>query len=364
MLASPRRQFENNFIALLVLCDLIVCALAVLLAFAWRAYYAPWFLEPLRHPVTHYLRALPIVMAIWFVVFALVGMYEPRRTLNAIAARGDDLRAVSLAVLMIAAASFLAHHNYSRAILLEFWALGLLLTWAERYGLGRYRQRVLTGGQMLSRTIIIGAGDLGRIVLSRLQDRRFGMDVAGFVTVSESAPATIEGVPVLGVLHDLPRLIAEHHVDEVLVADPELPGQALMRAIGESDVAHVDFLIIAGPLQVLTAATELAGPADLPVLEMRRRTFGPVQQTAKRLCDILGAAILLVLTGPLLLGIALAIRRQTSASALFLQQRVGLHGRRFTMYKFRTMRPDTDAYAPSPDTPDDERVTSVGRWLR
>ncbi|MBU0609988.1 MAG: sugar transferase, partial [Armatimonadetes bacterium] len=76
------------------------------------------------------------------------------------------------------------------------------------------------------------------------------------------------------------------------------------------------------------------------------------------------ALLLTVLTGPLMLGIAVAIRRQTGAVALFRQRRVGLHGREFTMLKFRTMHSDADAYAPSPDAADDERITSVGRWLR
>jgi len=201
-------------------------------------------------------------------------------------------------------------------------------------------------------------------VLSRVQDRRFGLEAIGFITSSTDPPDAIDGLPVLGALDDLPRLVYEHRVDEVLVADPELPGRELMRAIGESEAAHLEFLIIAGPLQVLIAATELTGPADLPVLELRQRAFGPIQQVAKRLCDILGALIVLVLTSPLMLGIALAIRRQTGATALFRQRRVGLHGREFTMLKFRTMRPDTAAYAPSPDTADDDRITPVGRWLR
>lgn len=370
---SPRRRFENNFVALLVLSDLLVCMIALVLAFWLRAHYAAWFLAALRHPLTTYLRPLPAVLGIWFIVFALSGMYEARRTLNSVSARGADLRAVSLATLMVAAASFLAHHDYSRAILLEFWVLGVMLTWLERSWLGGFRQHMLTTGQMHSRTLIVGTGDLGRIVLSRLQDYRFGLEAVGFVDRALPSPTeigglesprSIDGLPVLGTLEALPHLIDEHRIDEVLVADPEVPASALMRAIGETGAAQVEFLIIAGPLQVLSAATELSGPADLPVLELGQRTFGPVQQGAKRLCDVIGALGLLILTAPLLIGIAIAIRRQTGESAFFLQRRVGLHGREFTMYKFRTMRSDTAAYAPSPDHPDDARITPVGRWLR
>jgi len=364
MRKSPRRRFENFFIAGLIGSDLATCALSLMLSYTLRVSYSPSWLGPLGHPLLHYVRPLPVVLAIWFVVFALTGMYEPRRTLTSFTARSADFRAVSLAVLMIAAASFLAHQHYSRAILLEFWAVSLGLTWLVRGLLGRYREKALKSGHMLSRTLIVGTGELGRIVLSRLQDYRFGLLPVGLIATESETPAAIDNVPVLGALEDIPRLIQEHEIDEVLCADPDVPSASLMRVMSVSEAAEVEFLLIAGPLQALTAATELTGPADLPVLEMRPRAFGPVQQALKRACDMLGACILLVLLAPLMLIIALLIRLQTRESALFCQRRVGYKGREFTMYKFRTMRSDTDPYAPAPCTPQDARITPIGRWLR
>ena len=407
MPSSPRRRFERGFVALLVLCDLLVCASAVALAYLVRASLGPGYLAPLRHPAAMYVEALPVVVALWLIVFASLGMYEPRRTLSPVAARAADFRAVSLAVLMVAATSFLSHRDFSRLILLEFWAFALLLTWVVRSILGRYRRDVLASGRVNSRALIIGTGDLGQIVLSRLRQHNFGFEPVGFVEVGdgglnggagyyparrscgtspnegEASPAadggpgntrplqgdeavavTVDDLPLLGTVADLPRLIAEHDVDEVLVADPAVPAGELLGAIGDSEKRGVEFLIIAGPLQVLTAQTALSGPADLPVLELRRPSFGPGQRAVKRLCDLVLAAVLLVLTSPLLAGIAIAIRRQTGEAALFLQKRIGFRGREFVMYKFRTMRSDSEAYAPSPEDPGDERITPIGRWLR
>lgn len=400
---SPRRRFERRFVALLLLCDLLVCAAAVLLAYLLRAYWGPEFLAPLRHPPQMYLRALPVVVGIWLAVFALLGMYESRRTLSPLSARVADFRAVSLAVLMIASASFLSHRDYSRLILLQFWAFALLLTWLSRALLGRYHRDVLVSGHVNSRALIVGTGDLARIVLSRLRNQEFGFEPVGFVQVDsmsaggakchpaglcerEAPPPempravgnarddlrpfptagalAVDGLPILGSLTDLPRVLAEHDINEVLVADPEVPAGELMGAIGASEKRGVEFLIIAGPLQVLTAQTALMGPADLPTLELRRPSFGPPQRAIKRLCDLLAASVLVLLTAPLMAGIALAIRRQTGETALFRQRRVGYRGREFVMFKFRTMRADADAYAPSPAAPDDERVTPIGRWLR
>ena len=100
------------------------------------------------------------------------------------------------------------------------------------------------------------------------------------------------------------------------------------------------------------------------MLELRHPAFGPEQRLVKRLCDIVAALLLLLLTAPLMAGIGLAIRRSTGEAALFLQRRVGYRGREFVMYKFRTMPSTAEAYALSPEAPNDARVTPVGRWLR
>ena len=84
----------------------------------------------------------------------------------------------------------------------------------------------------------------------------------------------------------------------------------------------------------------------------------------KRLADFLLALFLTVLTLPLMLVIALLVPLQTRESPLFLQRRIGLNGRPFTMLKFRTMYAEAEAYAPSPEHPHDKRITGVGRWLR
>ncbi|HPC94227.1 MAG TPA: sugar transferase [Sedimentisphaerales bacterium] len=80
--------------------------------------------------------------------------------------------------------------------------------------------------------------------------------------------------------------------------------------------------------------------------------------------DILVAGVLLVLLAPLLLAIALAIRLSSSGPALFVQQRAGKGGKPFALYKFRTMRLDVEPFGPSPKSPEDPRLTRIGRWLR
>jgi lipopolysaccharide/colanic/teichoic acid biosynthesis glycosyltransferase len=87
-------------------------------------------------------------------------------------------------------------------------------------------------------------------------------------------------------------------------------------------------------------------------------------RVCKRVFDFIAAALLLALVSPLLLYIALAIRRESPGPTIFSQRRAGYRGRPFTFYKFRTMRMDVDPYGRSPTSGEDPRLTRVGRWLR
>ena len=84
----------------------------------------------------------------------------------------------------------------------------------------------------------------------------------------------------------------------------------------------------------------------------------------KRILDIVGSLVLLVATAPILLVAGLLVRWSSPGPVMFKQRRVGLNGRLFTIYKLRTMHRESPSYAFHPDTPSDERVTRVGRWLR
>jgi len=92
--------------------------------------------------------------------------------------------------------------------------------------------------------------------------------------------------------------------------------------------------------------------------------MGKVGKAIKRAIDLVGASVLLIVAAPLYLLIALMIKRDSKGPVLFAQKRVGLHGKLFTMYKFRTMTVETSAYDFSPRAGSDSRVTRAGRFLR
>jgi exopolysaccharide biosynthesis polyprenyl glycosylphosphotransferase len=361
---SPRRAFEQQVSGVLACCDVLVCLAAMGAAYYLRLHAPATLLAPLRHAPELYVGAAPVVVGLWLLGFYLMDLYDIRRFQSPFAELLATFGGVTVATLLIAAASFLSHTDYSRAILILFWGAGLVLTIAERGAFALYRSRALRRGKGGSRTAIVGCGELGQVVAERIRRyRSLGYTPVGFVS-TDHGPESVGGFPVLGRLDGLPEIIEEHNVDEVLVAQRDLDVDRLMTVISRCRELTVQFNLVAGPLQLLTTGAEISGLADLPVVPLERRHFPWWQAALKRAMDLVLSTMLLVLAAPLLVIMAVLIRRETGASAIFRQQRIGQDGAPFTMLKFRTMTPATEPYAPGPTNEDDERITRTGRWLR
>ncbi len=362
--ASPRRAFERRFTTDALFLDLLACAGAVTLAFLFRSALRGSLFAPLRHDVWKYLQALPFIFALWVVAFHSLRLYDSHRFMSALAEMAAVFRAVSLATVFIAGASFLSRQDYSRAILFLFWAVALALAVLARSLLRALVSRRQAPAGVRAHTLILGQGDLAQLVAQRIRESHlWGYQLVGFIGSGRPGEA-LGGLPLLGDVPDLARVVAERGVTEVLVARPEIESGELMSAVQACEGMGVDFHLVAGPLQVLTQGAELSGLADLPTIELPMPRFSPWQRALKRLLDVALSLVLLIVCGPLMLGIAALIRRESGASALFFQRRVGYRGVEFTMLKFRTMLPAAEAYSEAPQSGDDARITRTGRWLR
>ncbi|MGC9316913.1 MAG: sugar transferase [Armatimonadota bacterium] len=363
-LISPRQAFERRMVGALIAGDILACLAAIGTAYILRLHVPETLLSRLAHPPELYARAAPVVVALWLLAFFARDLYDVGRFSSPFAEAVATLSAVSIAAILVAAASFLSRTDYSRAMLILFWLSGMILAAGERALLARYRRQVLRRPESESRTVIVGCGELGQVVAERI--RRYeslGYTLVGFVSADEE-DGGVDGLPVLGRLPELPVLVEEHEIDEVLVADPDIDVDRLMAIVARCRELPVQFNLVAGPLQLLTGSMEISGLADLPVVPLGGRGFAAWQRAVKRAMDILGSLVLLVLSAPVWLVVPPLIRRETGASAIFRQTRIGRDGQPFTMLKFRTMPPDADPYAPAPTDEEDERVTRVGRWLR
>jgi len=218
------------------------------------------------------------------------------------------------------------------------------------------------------RLLIVGAGPASVELARELRDERqdLGVEIVGFVDAAPvPADQTAPNPGVIGSIDEIPAIVRRASVDRVVVSLSDARGKLPMDRLLEMKLDGVRFDHLASVYEEYTGkiAVENLRPSWLIFSEGFRKR--PWLMAAKRAVDVIVAAIGFVVSFPVMLLVALAIRLTSPGPALYRQQRVGLHGRPFTLHKFRTMRVDAEAQTGAVwAKEDDPRVTPVGRFLR
>ncbi len=264
---------------------------------------------------------------------------------------------VALAIFCIPHPNLLPRHFMEWQALAFIW---LLVGW-------RYLFSALALPQRLKRkVIIVGAGQSGRHILEAIRRRpHAGLDPVGFVDDDPTkAGATIEGLPVLGDSRSLESLVSQHKVKMVLVAITYEKSSDLVNTLADLSYNAYQVTDMPSLFEALSGRVPTEHISDAWLLFHGLNKSKIYYRHFKRVLDVVAAVIGLALTSPLFLLCAAAIKLDSPGPVLFRQQRLGLHGRPFTIFKFRTMVRDADKDLPRYAALKDPRVTRVGRLLR
>ncbi len=367
------KRFGLNFVIGLCIADLVLTAFALRLSSALRL-WLPLGANVVLNNVTLSLYVYLMVLLIWTVVFQVFAVYDPKRTLRLVDKLQQLIPAIFISTLIFAGALYFSFRDVSRLQVIYFFGLDLILLLVWRLLL-RLAFR-LQGGRRYSarRVLVVGAGKVGQEVAAMIQQYAWaGLELVGYL--DDDPRKRGNGLPVLGVLEDAPRLVKTLRVDEVVVALP-LRDHARLAAVTYA-LQQVPVNIRVVPdyfnLVFLRAAVEDFG--GMPLITLREPALTEFQRLVKRIFDLGVGTVLLAISLPVMALIALAIKLDSPGPILFKQQRVGENGKLFLMYKFRSMVDGADQHCEQvvrymPDGtivhkhPDDPRVTRVGGFIR
>lgn len=263
--------------------------------------------------------------------------------------------------------AFILYYNpdiqvISRAVFLSAGLASGIVLPGWRLWFTRQRRR---RGELSSRVLAVGAGTLAENAAASLERySRSGHQIVGFVSGGEETSMR-EGS--LGTLADVPRLVKELGVEELLVIGEDLPHrpEKLLQLVEACEAAEVPVHILPGLYEAMVGRLELYEIGGLPLIALKHRPISLAYGALKRAMDIVGAFTGLVLGSPLIAVAALAIKLDSRGPVLYRQRRCGLQGREFDIVKLRTMRVDAEKDSgPVWAAKDDPRVTRIGRWLR
>jgi exopolysaccharide biosynthesis polyprenyl glycosylphosphotransferase len=319
--------------------------------------------------------ALPF-LPFWVVIFKAYGLYD-RDTKRIGHATIDDLPWILHGVLLGSVLMLV----FFRLASVGSFDLGDLAVFAAIATLGiatlRASARRLAVGMLgPERLLLVGDGPQIATLARKLESHpEYGVQVIGAITHSTDAVLPTHP-PVLGSISelDLNRLVASHGVERLVVAHEDFEGSALFDLLHRCRELNVKVSVLPQLFDALGPSVELDDVEGVTVLGVNPPVLPRSSRLLKRTIDLVGSAVLLVLTAPLHLAIAIAVKLDTPGPVFFRQERIGRCGRRFRLIKFRTMALDAEErraalLAASKDPnwlliDEDPRITRVGRFLR
>lgn len=362
-----KKTLDHLLIALTVLCDLCFIATAIVIAY-WLRFESGWLDALALHkggtpPFNDYLRLIPVTAIIWLLTLKGFKCYRPEN--NATLSAFWTLCKASVVALIatLAALFFIYHHDaYSRWVMLLATGFSLVWLFLGRFVLYRFRQAVQAQGVGVSRVALVGYDERGEKIINTLDKKpNSGYELVGII----DANAEINLVPHLGKSEEILEIVQKHRLDMLFIASSTVPNDAILKILHACEGLPVQINVLPELSEFISGGTAVMFFDGIPVLQLRETPMQGVSGIIKRLIDIVFSLLALIVLSPLLLIIAATIRLTSPGKAIFRQERVGRAGKRFKIYKFRSMRANAEenighVWAKN----DDPRQTALGKFLR
>ncbi|MEO6394053.1 MAG: sugar transferase, partial [Pyrinomonadaceae bacterium] len=343
-----------------------------------------------------YAALLPFVLIIRLITLKYYGLCRLRGEFSFVDESVRIFKAVAIGSLLIVSIAFLFRggtafraFSYARAVFVYDFALALIGYVLVHFTL-RGLQIVVRGrGINLIPTLVVGRGPEAAFCINEMQTRRsLGYRVIGVINgVEAGTEAEFAGVPVIGSLRDLPGAIRDSGANEVIITDPNVPPDTLFDVMMSGELRRgIEFRVAPSLFNSLPHKTDIDQIGAVPMIRLFREPLSDAARITKRIFDLVVTVAALIVLTPLLILIALMVKFGSRGPVLYRQERIGMDGRRFMFFKFRTMTVNNDdsshreylkQYIAGEDSVNlgdedkpvfkltkDTRVTGIGRRLR
>ncbi len=364
-----RNKFELIFTALLIPLD----GLMIFLAF-WTAFYIRFSgVYPFTSimPKSEYLNWVLIVIPIWLIFFAFNKLYSFKKRPFA-----EELvsifMAVSTGLAVIFAIFFFSRMMFfSRLIVLIAWILALIFVIVGRL-IAKFVQKYLYFQGIGTRKILlIGTGKIAQKIIDEFSDRFLGYEIIGIID-GKKGQKYFRKIPIWGNrISALNKIVKKIKLDEIVLADPDFSEKKMNQLVEFCHDRRITFRYSPSVLEAENRNIDMDIWGNIPFLHLKRTPLDGWGRIIKRVVDIIGSIISLVICFPLFAIIPILIKLDSRGPIFFRQKRVGLD-KNFIFLKFRTMKAGAQKkhkkmmkkYGLMFKLKNDPRVTQVGKWLR
>jgi len=372
------RGHSRLFFGITILLDVLLAAAAWVLAYMIRFHWGPalvtqpaWLFSMqggVAQPFMEFAILLPVVILCNLIALGSVGLYRPLRPRSLRRELQRVLRASFLAWIgMLAVFYFLRQSRYSLKMVTLFLVANTFALMASRYFLRKLLRNFRARGVGLRHIAIIGIGKAGQEAFLQLRHNPWaGAAVQYFVDAeNNSGKNEIHGVPVMHCADNLLGCLRESPVDAVFVAVPMRKTDRLNAILAELAKLPVTVAVIPDFGGAVTLRSSVGEFEGMPIIQLRDTPICGCHAIAKRSVDIAGSLLGLLILGIPMLVLAFLVKLTGKGPVFFKQVRMGVGGKAFNIWKFRSMRVDAEEDSgPVWTVEHDSRCTFLGGIMR
>jgi len=319
-------------------------------------------------PANVYFSTLYILVPGYMILYQLFNLNASRRSIKIRYDIGSILEANIVGIILIMVSLFLLKmQDFSRGMLFAFFVINTLFTILSRIAFREFLFYIRKKGYNLKHILLVGYSRSAEGFISRVEySPQWGYAISGILDNEVPKGTTYHGVEVIGQIDDLERLLEENDYDEITISLSLKHYELLEDLVEICEKSGIPTKFIPDYTGLFPSNPYTEDILGLPVISIRYVPLrGLLNRFIKRLVDIIGALVALIIFSPIMLIAAIAIKITSPGPVIFKQERVGLGGKHFMMYKLRTMDLQEDKKEKKAWTiKDDPRVTRVGRILR
>ncbi len=312
----------------------------------------------------------------WLVFLAMFGTYALKHTRAGSIEYKRAIHATILTGGVIGIMCYLFDYDFPRTLFASWMIAGVVILCVMRFARRRMMHHLHNREMFVTPVLVAGSSHhVDEVARVLLRERWLGYRIQGAVT-NDRASETPSGLPVLGDLSRLPDIIESTKTPVVVFAEGSFSSPVEFRRLAwQLEQSHTQLILAPTLADVSAERLEFRPVAGLPLVDVARPNAMKALHWFKRLVDIIGSAMMLLLLSPILLGTMLAIRLEDRGPILFRQRRVGLDGQEFDCLKLRSMVVDAEAKLAELEAQnegagvlfkmkDDPRITKVGKFIR
>ena len=364
------KRYQRTVGDLFRICDVSIVVGAWLLAYWWRFYWSPIEVTKGLPEFSTYAALSPLIAILWLVTFSQMRVYASRRLVG----RADEillvLKAHGFSLLLFVALTYaFEDYKYSRIVMAFFAVMGGVGLAVARVFLRGILRIVRARGFNLRHVLMVGQPPELANLIERLERYpEMGMSVAGVLTSKNATfrkGSEVFGKPVLGSYQEIAEVVAEHQVDEVMIILGPREAEEVDLMLDQLKDEPVALRLVPDVQRYVTLGCDVENFDGLPIVRLNDSPLLGGAALLKRTTDLGVAALALVILAPLMGLLALAVKLTSRGPIFYGQERCGLDGRSFVMYKFRSMKVDAEQKTGAVwATKGDDRRTPIGAFLR